>query len=185
MENYLVYSKSVLDDLSKKFENLSFKYFIQDIGVKISVFVVHGSYSNLENGNNWRTISEEIALKFQSKITSKDDKWNLYIIYACSEKVDKDLKAKIENDKFSSRKIVDDNINQELNEELVNNLIKRHITHSDLIDIVDNTETKLEEVYVPNDPNIWSIIPNNKLVSGNLELQKNMIKQLKACCNEN
>lgn len=108
MENYSAYSNSILEDLSKRFENLTFKFSVQDIGVKTSTFLVHGSCSNIEEANNWRLISEEIALKFQSKITSKDDKWNLYIIYVCSDIVYKELKARIENDKFSSRKIVED-----------------------------------------------------------------------------
>ena len=38
-----------------------------------------------------------------------------------------------------------------------------------------NTETELEEIYIPNDSSIWNKIPTDKLVSGNLDLQKNMI----------
>jgi len=138
-----------------------------------------------ELANKWNKVASAVSMIYQANIETEFEKWNLYIVFVCSDKVPKELKAKIENDKYSSRKIVEGNINVELTKEVINCIIKKHITHSDLIDIVDNTETKLEEIYVPNDPSIWSIIPTNKLVSGNLELQKNMIKQLKACCNEN
>lgn len=185
MENYSAYSDIVLKDLSERFKQLTFKFLIQDIGVKISVFVVHGSCSNLEEGNNWRIISEEIALKFQNKIISKDDKWNIYIIYACSDKVDKELKAKIENDKFSSRKIVEDNQTKELSDEIVNNLIVKHITNTDLVNIVNNTDENIEKSYHPQKAEVWDLIPKNESVMRNKGLQNTIIEQLKKINYEN
>jgi hypothetical protein len=161
-------------------------YIVNDETWKFSVFV--SSFDNIKILDKlWQQLSDVIASSYQTNLNGEEnlfEKWNIYILYICKESVSKNLKAKIENDKFSSRKIVSDNINEELTEELINRIIMKHITHSDLIDIVDNTETKLEEIYVPNDSSIWSLIPTDKQVSGNLELQKNMIKQLKACCNE-
>jgi hypothetical protein len=179
MENYSVYSNTVLGDLSKRFENLNFKFLVKDIGVKISVFIVHGKSSDIKQKDNWRLVSEEIALKFQSRMDSKDDKWNLYIIYTFSDKVDKELKAKIENNKFSSRKIVVDSQIDKLTTELVNNLIIQHITNTDLIDTVNKTNESVEKKYEPKNKSIWGLIPKGDSITGNTKLQTNIIEQLK------
>ena len=42
-----------------------------------------------------------------------------YIIYVTNDKTSKELKNKIENDKFSSRKIVEDNFFTKFNEQKV------------------------------------------------------------------
>lgn len=179
MENYSVYSDDILKDLSNRFQYLSFTYSVKDIGVKISVFLVQGKSSDIKQEDSWRLISEEIALKFQSKMDSKDDKWNLYIIYVCSDKVDKELKAKIENDKFSSRKIVIANQTERLKKESVNNLIVQHITNTDLIDTVNKTNESVEKKYEPNSKSIWDLIPKGDSIIGNTKLQTNIIEQLK------
>jgi hypothetical protein len=161
----------------------SLSLFKDDKSYGYNVLIFNSDLNEL--ADKWNKISSSISMIYQADIEAEFEKWNLYIIYICSNIVPKELKSKIENDKYSSRKIVVGNINEELTENIINCIIKKHITHSDLIDIIDNTVTKLEEIYVPNDLNFWSKIPTNKLVSGNLELQKNIIKQLKACCNEN
>ena len=76
-------------------------------------------------------------MKYQPKLESVYEKWNLYIIYVTNDKTSKELKNKIENDKFSSRKIVEDNFSQKFNEQEANKLIIIHITNSDLKEIVD------------------------------------------------
>ncbi len=184
MENYLVFSKTTVDDLAIRFENLTFKFLALDIGVKVSVFFVHGISSRLAKDFTWRSISEEIALKFQSKIESKDDKWNLYIIFSCTDKVDKELKALIENNKFSSRKIVEDNQAEELSDEMANNLIVKHITNTDLIQLVNNTQEIKKETYTPKNEKIWELI-NRSTILGNKELQNDIIEKLKNLNHEN
>jgi hypothetical protein len=185
MENYSTYSKETLAVLSERFENINFKFLDKDIGVKINTFIVHGLSSDLENDNNWRIISEEIALKFQSKITSIDEKWNLYIIYVCSDKVNKELKARIENDKFSTRKIVENRQIEKLTDEIANNLIIKHITHTDLVEIVNNTQEKIIKSYSPKNKNIWGLIPKDKSVFRDPKSQKYIIEQLKKINYEN
>jgi hypothetical protein len=178
MENYLVDSKPILDNLAKRFENLTFKFLVLDIGVKVSVFFVHGISSNLAKDYTWRSISEEIALKFQSKIESKEDKWNLYIVYSFMDNVDKELKAIIENDKFSSRKIVEDNQTEEFSDEIANSLIVKHITNTDLIDLVNDTKENIEKNYKPKKDQIWNLIKDTSIL-GNKGLQSNIIEKLK------
>lgn len=184
MENYLVDSKAILDGLANRFENLTFKFLVLDIGVKVSVFFVYGNSSNLAKDYTWRSISEEIALKFQSKIESKEDKWNLYIVYSFMDNVDKELKARIENDKFSSRKIVEDNQTEELSDEIAKSLIVKHITNTDLIDLVNDTTENVEKDYKPKNDQIWNLIKDTSIL-GNTSIQKKIIEQLKNINYEN
>lgn len=183
MESYSDYSSGTLSDLSDRFTSLKFYFANMHIGINISVFFVIGSSAELGENENWRIISDEIALKFQSKIAQKHDKWNLYIIYLSTNKVDIGLKAKIEYDKFSSRKIVVDEYTEKLSDKAANNLIIEHITHTDLIEVVNNTEEKKQENYEPKHSNIWDLIPNDRSVLGKKDLQDHIIEELKKVVN--
>jgi hypothetical protein len=163
------------------------QYIVTDEKWRFSVFVSFIDNSQLLE-KVWKQVSDVIASSYQTKLKGDEnifEKWNIYIIYVCKECVSKSLKAKIENDKFSNRKIVENNITDFLSEDFVQKIIVKHITNTDLIDKVENTISKIEENYEPNDSDIWNKIPTDKLVSGNLELQKKIIEQLKSCHNEN
>ncbi len=185
MKNYLTYKETILSDLSESFEEFTFKCFIKKININISVFFVYGASNNLNKNDNWQKISEEIALKYQSKINDLNDKWNIYIIYVCSNEVNKTLKNKIENDKFSSRKIVEDKFEGVLTDEKVNEFIIKHITNTDLKDLVERTIENTELDYEPVEQKIWNIIPKNSLISGDKKLQTGLLEQIKNIQNEN
>lgn len=137
--------------------------------------------SNLDDLNKrWDKVSSAVSMCYQADVTDENEfeKWNLYIIYVCTEKVDKELNAKIENDKFSSRKIVEDNVKEEFSNELANNLIIKYITNTDIIEIIKNTSENVRKEYLPKNETIWKLI-NNDSILRNKELQKNIIQQLK------
>lgn len=54
----------------------------------------------------WKGISEEVAIDIQIGLEDIISRMNIYILYFVENIRDAMLKAKIENDKFSSRKIV-------------------------------------------------------------------------------
>lgn len=54
----------------------------------------------------WRGISEDVAIDIQTKLEKMISRMNIYLLYFVESVKDPLLKAKIENDKFSSRKIV-------------------------------------------------------------------------------
>ena len=58
----------------------------------------------------WLNLTNAIAMYFQSELEKDIEKWNIYVIFFVREKVSMDCKYKIEQDKYSSRKIVMDNI---------------------------------------------------------------------------
>src|SRR5690606_37759870 len=108
MEKYLEYSTELINQLNKMYETFDFQFRLIQTNVNISVFFVLKDSVSLSEENRWENISKEIALKYQSKLETVYEKWNLYIIYITRDITPKDLKNKIENDKFSSRKIVED-----------------------------------------------------------------------------
>lgn len=57
----------------------------------------------------WQSLNDEIAINFQSSLEKEIEAWNIYLIFLIKEIVPKELKYKIEQDKFSCRKLVFDN----------------------------------------------------------------------------
>ena len=95
-----------------------------------------------------------------------------------NDKTSKELKNKIENDKFSSRKIVEDNFSQKFNEQEANKLIIIHITNSDLKEIVDKTSEVNITKYIPVNPNLWKLLDTDDKVIGDKEAQEFIVKEL-------
>jgi DNA-binding HxlR family transcriptional regulator len=185
MENYLAYKENILKELAETYKGLIFKFIIEKININISVLFVYGLSKDFEENDNWEKISEEIALKYQSKINNVVDKWNIYIIYVCQDTAKKELKNKIENNRFSNRKIVEDNFQSELNDEEAKKLIIKHITNTDLIEVIAQTNVSIQEVYFPINEKLWKLIPNDETISGDTVKQKDLIELLKQLENEN
>jgi hypothetical protein len=59
----------------------------------------------------WEVLNDDIAVDFQSTLTIDVESWNIYVVYLVKEQVSRELKYKIEQDKFSCRKLVFDNFN--------------------------------------------------------------------------
>jgi hypothetical protein len=185
MEIYLPYKENILNELTESYKSLIFKFIIEKININISVLFVYGLSKDLEENDNWEKISEEIALKYQSKISEIVDKWNIYIIYVSKDKATKELKNKIENNRFSNRKIVEDNFQTELTDDKANELIIKHITNTDLIKAIAETNDSIKEDYLPINENLWNFIPKDEIISGDTGKQKNLIELLKQLENEN
>jgi len=185
MGKYSEYSQEILQELSNKYTNCTFNFQLVELNVNISVFFVLTNSSVLEENNLWQKISEEVALKYQPKLDSIYEKWNLYIIYVTNDKTSKELKNKIENDKFSSRKIVEDLYDYEFGNEEANDLIVKHITNTDLNEILSQTQDKIREEYNPINSELWSLIHNDVSFGRDTDLQKKIVEQIIKLNNEN
>lgn len=178
MGKYSEYSQDTLKELSAKHSDCRFSFQHVEISVIISVFFVVAKSTVIEKDNLWQKISEEIALKFQPKLESVYEKWNLYVIYVTADQTSKELKNKIENDKFSSRKIVEENFSKELSKTEENQLIIKHITNSDLKEIVDKTPEVNIQKYIPLNTTLWKLLNQEDKVIGDKEAQEFIIKEL-------
>jgi hypothetical protein len=57
----------------------------------------------------WNELTNAIAVFFQSELDNDIEIWNIYIMFLVKDFVSRDLKYKIEQEKYSARKIVVDN----------------------------------------------------------------------------
>lgn len=180
MEKYLEYSTDVITQLTEKYKTCDFQFRLAQSNVNISVFFVLTNSSILSEESLWEDISKEIALKYQSKLETVYEKWNLYIIYITSDVTPKQLKNKIENDKFSSRKIVEDSYDREFNDDEANRLIVKHITNADLQEIVEATQEVTISAYIPKNEKLWELLEKEEKVIGDRKAQEAFIKKINA-----
>lgn len=146
---------------------------------KVNIFFLEADSNTIDE--IWKRFSNMVAANYQNSEymgDSKFDKWNFYIIYLSKDIVSKELKNKIENDKFSSRKIVEDAYDKEFNNEEANRLIVKHITNVDLKEIVEATQETSTSAYVPENKKLWELLAKEEKVSGDRKAQEEFIKKI-------
>lgn len=96
-----------------------------------------------------------IAIYFQSQVLEKNvERWNIYQFFFIKDKIDEVTKQLVEQDKFSTRKIIHDGFNKEIsddeiisliNDELFNFTISKRSLASDSIDtfLIDREHDKV------------------------------------------
>lgn len=73
-------------------------------------------------------LRDYIAIYFQSQFLDKDvERWNIYQFFFIKEKVDDTTKQLIEQDKFSTRKIIHDNLQKELTDDDIKIIINQKL----------------------------------------------------------
>ena len=169
----------LIETLKARFENLKVSYQELDYNGKIPVFFVrNNSLEDLDA--NWTKLVDVIAFDFQSQMTDEFQIWNIYIFFI-RPTVIKDmfnynsLKLKIENDTFSSRKIL---VEDQENDEIINeHIINRNIHFS--VDQVVAPVAKFDA-----DPLLWSILEEKTLKKQKRTAESNsafdeLVKRLK------
>jgi len=84
--------------------------------------------------NTWKQISNFIAMNFQRHLDDEFEQFNMYLFYDLLSPVSKELKYTIENDLFSSRKIVltaEEDFKKVLEDHVVNSLSSFDMTRTD------------------------------------------------------
>ena len=160
-------------------ENCEAYHYRNEDNIRINIFFLK-STSDIIN-ENWKRFSNMIAANYQNleyMSNSEFDRWNFYIIYISTDNVSKELKNRIENDKFSSRKIVEDSYNKEFNDDVANHLIVKHITNSDLKEIVEATQEVTISEYIPKNEKLWKLLSNEEKLTGDRKAQGVFIKKM-------
>lgn len=75
----------------------------------------------------WKKINNIIATYFQSNLNKNVEKWNIYLFFFVVDKVSRDVKYKIEQDKYCSRKIIIDSNEEWLDENKIMNYIQMQL----------------------------------------------------------
>lgn len=88
----------------------------------------------------WKDFNSYVAAEYMTLIKNEYSKWNFYIFFLSAENVEKQLKYEIENNKFSSRKIVIENV-KSITEKQINLLISEHITNDNIQVGIENKKS--------------------------------------------
>lgn len=167
---------SQIEDLKSRFDEvfnpISLEYKLTQISEgKIHSFFISAA-SSYDLGKEWRKISNFIAVNFQNQLENDFEIWNIYIFYKINFFIENSLKYQIENDIFSSRKIIiEDQISNE-------EIICEHIINSDLTIEIN----KLKEEFRYN-PTIWNIlkdkVPKKKITEEDKKAFKEIVEYIK------
>lgn len=124
MSNSLV--ESIKHAFSSEFSPLRLDHKVEMVGTGVinSFFIKLPDEATLES--KWRMISNFLAVNFQNEMEEEFQRWNLYVFYTLEAPISNRLKYLIENDTFSSRKIVVSD------QETQESIIQQHISNSDL-----------------------------------------------------
>lgn len=170
-------TEEILNDLKFEFPGILFDYKEVNLGSQIPVFFISvDNKINLEN--NWRAITEFIAINFQTTIDNGFGVWNIYLFFLVKSEIGNDLKYLIENDTFSSRKIV------VFDNEDLESIISEHILNTDL---VIHSDKLTADTFNPN-PTIWRVVnsiePKRKKTIAHSQGLDQIIKEIKKQENE-
>lgn len=105
--NIVLLSESAknIDFLKREFPQLKFSLLATTNGEPINCFLCRiSSQETLEQ--TWSRVTSLIAAEFQTHLESDFEIWNIYLVFVCSFPVDRALQYRIENDRFSMRKII-------------------------------------------------------------------------------
>lgn len=99
------FSKNALDDeLRASFKDIVFFELGEIIfgGSVIVAFVQFDTEDNLKI--EWKDFNNFVTAQYLSNIKDEYSKWNFYVFYLSGEKISRELKYEIENNKFSKEK---------------------------------------------------------------------------------
>jgi len=168
-----------LVDANATFQPSKISYQELDYNGKIPVFFIRcSSVEDLEN--KWAGLVDSVAFDFQSQLTDEFQIWNIYMFFikpagiADSVKFNS-LKLKIENDTFSSRKIV-------VEDQDASDIINEHIINKNVNFSVE-LEASPKPAFAAN-PLLWSILEDKTLKKQKLTAEAtstfdDLVQQLK------
>lgn len=99
------------------------------------IFIQFSNLNDLEKF--WKEFNSFMTAEYLIKLKNEFSKWNSYVFYLSESIIEKPLKYEIENNKFSTRKIIVESINTTIDTSILENILSEHI-------INDNIEFKVE-----------------------------------------
>jgi len=171
--------KDTITYLEEKFKDVTFDYRNVEFGAIVPVFFVYPSSEKLLK-EKWEEIANLIAVDFQARQTNEYQVWNIYLFYVINNPIAKELKYKIENDTFSSRKIVVEKTKD------IDSMISEHILNNIYVNLENDINPTND--FSPN-KTIESILENKTLKKTNITKAANtayteLLEALKPIGNE-
>lgn len=154
--NYSETLSSAVTAIQKMFPKLSIEWQKHCYGGDIHVFFIQPE-NVTQLDEQWEPVTSAIAGEFQTKLSSEYEIWNLYLFFIVREPVNPQIKYRIENDTFSSRKIV---IDKEQSKE---EILIDHIFNSNLEPEKPQTKESMESNGFDHNPLIYDIVKDKVL----------------------
>ena len=131
--------ESFTEDIKREFPDVRCEYKQIAAGGDIPIFFVNIKTEDALS-KTWKEITQFIAVNFQTLLMDEFSLWNVYVFFIVPIDIKDDLKYLIENNTFSSRKIV---ITGQQDRDTI---IKEHVLNSDLNlqTVIDSTEQPFE-----------------------------------------
>ncbi len=116
----------------------------------------------------WEDLTENIAINFQINLEREIERWNIYLIFLLENEVPKEIKYKVEQDKYCCRKLVEDCLKKnEFSEVYIQQLIQdkifsvRQINNDKMIDPTSISKS-IETIIRATDDKILSALEGFK-----------------------
>lgn len=100
------------------------------------IFIQFNDLNDLEK--YWKEFNSFITAEYLIKLKNDFSKWNSYVFYLTESTVKKPLKYEIENNKFSTRKIVIESIDQAVDDNTIKSILSEHIINDNIEFNVEN-----------------------------------------------
>jgi hypothetical protein len=148
-------------DFAKEFADRKIEFqevTFSDSEAKAYAFFVHFETESTLT-EQWSEIRNFIAYKFQANVDDEFCKWNIYLFFILPIPISLDIKYKIENDTFSSRKVVIEN------NDAYDTIIADHLLNS--LPINTRAESLLEDETYKPDELLYSLLKDIKMTGKN------------------
>ncbi|HAF30875.1 MAG TPA: hypothetical protein DCG75_17695 [Bacteroidales bacterium] len=112
----------------------------------------------------WEDLTENIAINFQINLEKEIERWNIYLIFLLENEVPKEIKYKVEQDKYCCRKLVEDNLKKtNFSDDVISGLIKEkifsiHMETNKASANVPTVDKKIEAIIKEADGNILTAL---------------------------
>ena len=156
--------KDSYPNLTEIFKNDFSETTFENATVSLEKGKVHCIFIEIPNEkflkDNWESLTNSVALNYQNYLETSFETWNIYLFFLMSQALeDMNLKYTIENNTFSSRKIVESG---SLSTEI---LIKKHINNELTL---DSGITRNNSVKFSFDPIIYDVLKDKKIKKKNI-----------------
>lgn len=125
------FPKELLRNAKKNYADRQLEYWIYEVDAKAK-YSCH-LFTLVCNDNDslndyWEDLTENIAINFQINLEEEIERWNIYLLFLLENEVPKEIKYKIEQDKYCCRKLVEDNLKtNDFSEEYISELTNKKI----------------------------------------------------------
>ena len=106
----------------------------------------------------YEKITASIAVDFQARLEKAIEKWNIYLIFECREKVGWEIKEMVEHDKYAVRKLIWDEM--KLENLYDKEYIRSRLLYLDIDERIKNSDEKISlmEKLKEKDGELYNII---------------------------